>query len=238
MVQSPLPPGRSRFRRPYNACETEIDERGARLTVLVMPIYKAEARWEVQERLARDLSLGILESLGIRAVDLQPDFLEAVALGLPVDTVGIGGLVAVAVARVLFGPPPLLCTAEPREVAAGETQTVRVSAGAEFAGRRFLVLGSIRGVVPASDLPRGRVMLAEDDYLQHTSDRSSPPFTGELDGEGNAVVALPVPSGAEPGRARAGARASIVWHLAVVADPRGIHYERVGWPMPMIVPGK
>jgi len=216
----------------------EVQGRGARLTVVQLPIFAAERDWQPYERRSRELAAAMLQRLGVEVVDLQPTCEEIAALGfavraLPTDVHHpndmTGALLAVAAAaRVLPAPPAVRMTASPRIVGVGGEQTMRIDAGEEFGGRKFLVLGSLAGVVPSTNLPRGRVPLAADDYLARTADHEAPLFVGQLDDDGRAELRVPVPSALSP--------RSIAWHLAVIADRRGVHYEAVGWPQPMIVP--
>ncbi|MCR9244013.1 MAG: hypothetical protein NXI31_03205 [bacterium] len=214
----------------------EVIGRGARLTVAQLPIFAAEADWLPHERRSRELAIAMLGRLEVEHFDLQPVCEELVTLGLPVrdqptdpyHTDDVAGAVFAAAAAERLGVTAVVQVhATPRRVGRDEEQKLVIDAGKKFGGRKFLVLGSLVGVTPVTNLPRGEVPLADDSYLRATAAVDEPRFTGQLDPSGRAEVAIPVPVGV--------ASAAIVWHCAVVADRRGIHYEAVGWPVPMLV---
>ncbi|MBK8098132.1 MAG: hypothetical protein IPK26_13555 [Planctomycetes bacterium] len=215
----------------------EVQGRGARLTVLVLPILAAPSAWAPHEQAARQRSLGILHELAIEAIDLLAPLERLAAAGVTVreqpgdswhPNAACGAHLALAAVQAgLWSAAPPLATASGEVVAVDAPQVLEVSAGPALAGRSFVVLGSLAGIAPAATTPFGRVPLCADAYLQVTLQATAPPFRGVLDGGGRATVRLPVPELAAEG--------GVVFHAVVVLDGEGQGPASVGRPLAMVV---
>lgn len=199
----------------------EVAGRGARLTVLVLPILAAAADWQPHERRARELALGMLSRLGVEWVDLQPACEELAASGvavrvIPTDTFhpgdDCGAVLALAAAPRLFGEPAVRVRAEPRLVASGGGQRWTVDAGPAAAHAGMRVQGPLRGLPAAA------------------GDGNAPTaHAGRLDAHGTASVTLPVPADVRPG--------AIAWHRLLLDRGDGA-WAVCGWPVPMVMPAR
>lgn len=215
--------------RALQRLRDDLAARGARFTVLLLPIFAKAADWQDHERRARERELQLLRALGIDFVDLQPACEELAALGLPVRALptdpyhpndACGALLALAAAPVLFEPPALAVRGEPRGVAPGGTQTLAIDGGPALAGREVVLLGSYRGLWPTTEARGRHVPLADDDHLRRLA-ASPAPFAAVLDAAGKAEFVVPYPAGVQQG---------VIWHLVVASDGAA-----QSWPVPLLV---
>lgn len=84
---------------------------------------------------------------------------------------------------------------------AGGTVAVFLDAGAAYAGRQYLVVGGLSGSDPGTVLPGGGVLPVNRDWLTnyiygHMGLPYFPDFTGQLDGQGEALAGMVIPAGA------------------------------------------
>jgi hypothetical protein len=211
----------------------EVAARGARLTVLVLPILAAAKDWQEHERRARDLSLDMLQRLGLERVDLQPACEELASNGvavraIPTDTYhpndACGAMLALAAAPALFGHPAARVAGEPRVVARRGSQQLSIVAGPFLAGSRIRVVGPLRGLGFARARETRGAGVADASASRRADRDLSAAASGVLSGSGQASLGIPVPPDAAPG--------SVSWHAVVHA----FDGEPIGWPVPMIVP--
>jgi hypothetical protein len=190
----------------------EVLGRGARLTILGLPIFAAERDWQPHERAARDRERAILQRLGLPCVDLQPACEELAAAGLPVREIATdpfhpnaacSALLAFAAADTVFGPSRVQVTVESHVIARANAPKLSLEAGPTAAGRTFTVVDLGDGAGPKAT---GQTVA-----------------TGTLDANGRAVVTVPAPT-APPG--------TLLWHGVSVAMDGG---SRSGRPVPLVV---
>lgn len=103
-------------------------------------------------------------------------------------------------------------------VSLGGQQALLLDAGADHAGRAFLILGSASGTTPGTSIAGLPLALNPDDYFGFTLIAPNEPYfansNGTLDGEGRAIATLDVPLGTDP------ALAGVTLHHAfVLYDP-------------------
>ena len=196
----------------------EVQGRGARLTVGLLPIFSAERDWAPHERQTRELELAMLDRLGVEWFDLQPTLEQVAALGLPVRATPndvyhpndeAGQLLARAAAEHLFDAPPVSVQVAPRVVALGGQAALEVAGAKVTAGRRGWVVTAAALPVSAGELAaatEGAAALAFDQR-----------------GAGSVALDAPATSGGW-----------LTWRALAVAGDGG-EAALVGWPAPLIV---
>lgn len=125
--------------------------------------------------------------------------------------------------------PALSANRSALSLTAGGTQTFTLDAGAPYAGRTFLLLGTAGGTL---GFPFGsqHIPLAPDGYFSFTlSSPNTFPLTnslGGLDGQGMATASLTLPAGLP-----AALLGIVLHHAFVVLSPAGISDVSNPWPL-------
>jgi hypothetical protein len=192
----------------------EVQGRGARLLVLVLPIFAAERDWQPHERRSRERCLQIVQRLGVPSVDLQPACEELAAQGLPVRVVptdpyhpndACSAALAAAAADAVLGAPALRAVPDRVVVPPGGPQRLVVDGAARAKGRIEV------WDCGASALPAARV--------------GPPLVTAKRFAADEAVsVAVPAPTGAS---------GSLHWRVVAVVD--GDRVIATARPTPLVV---
>jgi len=192
----------------------EVQGRGGRLTVLVLPIFAAERDWQPHERRSRERCLQTVQRLGVASVDLQPACEALAGAGLPVRVVptdpyhpndACSAALACAAADAALGPASVRAVPDRVLVPRGGSQTLAIDAGPVHANRPVAVWSAGAAAVPA---PRAGEPLAR----------------ATLDGMGRAALVVP---------ATAGARGALQWRVAAVLDGSGV--VATARPTPLVV---
>lgn len=192
----------------------EVVGRGARLTILVLPILAAEHDWLPHERASRDRCLQIVRRLGVPHCDLQPACEELAAAGLPVRVTpndsfhpndACSAALAFAAAEAVLGPATVRAAVDRVRVPAAGAQAITVDAGPAHANRAVAVWRCGEGAVPDARV-------------------GEPLARATLDAMGRARLAV---------AASAGARGVPQWRVAVVDDGRSALAS--ARPVPLVV---
>ncbi|MBL8751796.1 MAG: hypothetical protein JNK15_00740, partial [Planctomycetes bacterium] len=187
----------------------EVHGRGAKLTILHLPIFAAERDWQPHERAARERGRAIVDRLGLDCVDLQPACDELVAAGVPVRVLptdpyhpndACSAVLAAAAATAVLGPDRMRVVVDRHVVAAGQGQQWTFDLGKAAAGAPFAVLALGDGAVPLVATADARAVA-----------------TGTLDANGCGRVLVP-----------AATTGALAWHGLTVQLQRGR-------PVPMVV---
>jgi hypothetical protein len=192
----------------------EVKGRGARLSILVLPVFAAERDWQPHERASRERCLQIVQRLGVPFVDLQPACEELAAHGLPVRVVptdpyhpndACSAALAAAAADAVLGAPLLRVVPDRVVVPPGGVQRLAVT-GPFLANAVVEVWDCGAGALPAA--------------------RVGPPIATARNfaSGGNLAMSVPAPAGA-PG--------SLHWRVVAVVD--GDRVVASSRPTPLVV---
>lgn len=192
----------------------EVQGRGGKLTILVLPIFAAERDWQPHERASRARGLQIVQRLGVASVDLQPACEALAGAGLPVRVVptdpyhpndACSAALAHAAADAVLGPAAVRAIPDRVLAPRGGSQTFVVDAGPAHAGRGVAVWSAGAHAVPGS----------------RTGDAIA---RATLDANGRASFAAPAP---------AGERGALQWRVATVLA--GDDVVATARPVPLVL---
>ena len=216
---------------------------GRRLSVLLMPLLRAPGSWRPWETESRRLALTMLDRLSIPTIDLLPAIEPVLAAGCDLGQTpddhwhpnGLAGAVmaAYALAQGLLGPTSACwLTSDSAILRSGTTQQIRIDAGEEKRGRRYLVVGSTNvGAGARIEYFGLQVPFFVDAYTHRTLGDNEAILQGgkgTLDDHGRASVSIPVPTtpAAQPG--------CCLWHACVLFDEGG-RIEAISSALPLVV---
>lgn len=191
----------------------EVQGRGAKLTVVVLPIFAAERDWQPHERRSRERGLQIVQRLGVASVDLQSACEALAAAGVPVRVVptdpyhpsdACSAALAFAAAAAVLGPAAVRAVPDRVLVPAGGSQAITIDAGPFQAHSPAAIWDGGDGALPAAR-------------------RGEPLVRAVLDATGRATVAVP---------AGAAERGTLRWRHAAVLDANGV--DAAARPVPAV----
>ncbi|HEX6812065.1 MAG TPA: SGNH/GDSL hydrolase family protein [Planctomycetota bacterium] len=215
----------------------DLVSRGARLDILLLPILSDPTYWNTHQTASRERELKMLGELGTFAVDLLPASEELrkakVRIVQGPDDIWHPGsesgawFALTAVRAGLFPAAPEFAKAAATTIDAGGAQRIAIDAGEACGGAAFAVIGSKAGLQPPVEVYGVGFPLIPDEYMG-TTVQSGPPYRGQLDAKGCAVVDLPAPAL----QVDAGL---LCWHVILVEPKQGP--RQLSRPVPMIVRG-